>query len=116
MTTPEAEVREALEATPKQIAAAWYTWKSRHGGKLGPGPAFVEAINAALNADDRFTSLRDERERLREALEPFAVDWADEHGWTDNACQKDRIVDWFGPSDFRAARALIQETSKCEQQ
>lgn len=35
-------------ATPKMIAAAWQAWHSRHGGKLGPGPAFVEAINAAL--------------------------------------------------------------------
>lgn len=35
-------------ATPEMIAAAWATWHSRHGGKLGPGPAFVEAINAAL--------------------------------------------------------------------
>lgn len=36
-------------ATPEMIAAAWATWHSRHGGKLGPGPAFVEAINAALS-------------------------------------------------------------------
>lgn len=35
-------------ATPEMIAAAWAAWHSRHGGKLGPGPAFVEAINAAL--------------------------------------------------------------------
>lgn len=35
-------------ATPKMIAAAWATWHSRHGGKLGPGPAFVEAIEAAM--------------------------------------------------------------------
>lgn len=37
-----------MRATPEMIAAAWATWHSRHGGKLGPGPAFVEAINAAL--------------------------------------------------------------------
>lgn len=37
-------------ATPEMIAAAWKAWHSRHGGKLGPGPAFVEAINAALAA------------------------------------------------------------------
>ncbi len=36
-------------ATPEMIAAAWQAWHSRHGGKLGPGPAFVEAINAALD-------------------------------------------------------------------
>jgi len=30
------------------IAAAWATWKPRNPKSLGPGPAFVEAINAAL--------------------------------------------------------------------
>ena len=40
----------AMDVTPKMIAAAWATWHSRHGGKLGPGPAFVEAITAALAA------------------------------------------------------------------
>ncbi|MEJ8308543.1 hypothetical protein [Agrobacterium larrymoorei] len=39
-----------MTATPEMIAAAWSTWHKRHGGKLGPGPAFVEAINAALAA------------------------------------------------------------------
>lgn len=37
-----------MNLTPEMIAAAWDTWHSRHGGKLGPGPAFVEAINAAI--------------------------------------------------------------------
>jgi len=37
-------------ARPEEIAAAWKAWRSRHGGKLGPGPAFVEAINAAFRA------------------------------------------------------------------
>ena len=39
-----------MKATPEMIAAAWGAWHSRHGGKLGPGPAFVEAIEAALAA------------------------------------------------------------------
>lgn len=49
-------------ATPEMIAAAWATWHKRHGGKLGPGPAFVEAINAALSAgpDRRLKGDRDE--------------------------------------------------------
>lgn len=34
--------------TPEMIAAAWAAWHARHGGKLGPGPAFSEAIKAAL--------------------------------------------------------------------
>lgn len=41
------KAREA-KASPDEIAAAWNAWHSRHGGKLGPGPAFVEAINAAF--------------------------------------------------------------------
>lgn len=35
------------------------------------------------------------------------VEWADENGWTDMACQYDRIVDWFGPSDFFEMRKLL---------
>ena len=42
---------EVTRATPKMIAAAWRAFrKDRLGPLLGPGPAFVEAINAALNA------------------------------------------------------------------
>ena len=33
------------------IAAAWASWHARHGGKLGPGPAFSEAIRAALDVE-----------------------------------------------------------------
>lgn len=39
-----------MSVTPEMVAAAWHAWHSRHGGKLGPGPAFVEAIQAALTA------------------------------------------------------------------
>lgn len=56
----DSEMKKALESalsveTGKPlpahvIAAAWGAWKSRNGGKLGPGPAFTEAIEAALRA------------------------------------------------------------------
>lgn len=52
----ETDMVDVPKAEPEDIAAAWDTWHKRHGGKLGPGPAFVEAINAA------FASLS-ERER-----------------------------------------------------
>lgn len=39
-----------MRATPEMIAAAWRAWKVRHKERLGPGPGFVEAINAALEA------------------------------------------------------------------
>lgn len=38
--------------TPEAIAAAWQTWHSRHGGKLGPGPAFREAIEAHNSGEE----------------------------------------------------------------
>lgn len=41
-----------MSATSTMIAAAWDAWHVRHKGKLGPGPGFVEAINAALAASD----------------------------------------------------------------
>lgn len=36
--------------TPEMIAAAWAAWKPRHPARLGPGPGFVEALQAALDA------------------------------------------------------------------
>lgn len=45
-----------------------------------------------------------------EALKPFGTEFAatfvDENGWT-GPMNKERIVDWFGPSDFRRAAALL---------
>ncbi|EHP94845.1 hypothetical protein [Methylorubrum extorquens] len=43
---PPADIRDRV--TPEMLGAAWGAWHSRHGGKLGPGPAFAEAIAAAL--------------------------------------------------------------------
>ena len=56
-----------MTATQEEIAAAWSAWQSRHGGKLGPGPAFVEAINAALAIRlPTLESLQRENEELRQ--------------------------------------------------
>lgn len=45
---------ENLRATPTMIAAAWRAFRQhRPGVRLEPGPAFVEAVNAALAVDDR---------------------------------------------------------------
>jgi hypothetical protein len=48
--TDKASIRPDMdpELRTKAIAAAWSAWQSRHGGKLGPGPAFTEAIDAVL--------------------------------------------------------------------
>ena len=40
--------------TPRIVAAAWRAFRGdRKGQSLGPGPAFVEAITAALAAQDK---------------------------------------------------------------
>lgn len=45
------EIASLIEQNkPALIAAAWASWHARHGGKLGPGPAFSEAIDAVLSA------------------------------------------------------------------
>lgn len=49
---PAPPARPTLQATPAMIAVAWDTWYARHRGRLGPGPAFREAIEAALAHPD----------------------------------------------------------------
>lgn len=69
-----------------------------------------------VKADCRARAAEARADTLAAALKPFAdiagEAWADENGWTDAACQKDRICDWFGPSDFHAARAALQGEPK----
>jgi hypothetical protein len=52
-----------------------------------------------------------------EALVPFAefaANNVDEQGWKEGACRGDRIVDWFGPSEFRAAQQALATLSPSE--
>jgi hypothetical protein len=63
---------------------------------------------AVVELRDRLADAEAALKEAVELLKPFYTNWADENGWTDNACQNDRIVDWFGPSDFRAARRFIE--------
>jgi hypothetical protein len=58
-------------------------------------------------------SREQEIEMLRAALEPFATYGegnVDEHGWKEGCGGRDRIVDWFGPSEFRAAKDALAST------
>lgn len=59
-------------------------------------------------AADEITLLRQQLASAREALQPFDTTWADKNGWTDDACPRDRICDWFGPSDFYRAVTAIR--------
>lgn len=69
-------------------------------------------VMAIRSLVERAEKAEAENKRMREALEPFAdiagEAWADKDGWTEAACQKDRIVDWFGPSAFHNARAALK--------
>ena len=68
-----------MSATPEMIAAAWAAWHSRHGGKVGPGPAFVEAINAALAVcPGRLAGLREAAE-VAEAHAKDMMAYRDHH-------------------------------------
>lgn len=69
-----------------------------------------EQIDVYKRAYDQNLAAKDaEIAALKAALEPFNTNWADENGWSETACQKDRVVDWFGPSDFRRVRAVLGE-------
>eukprot|EP00913_Durusdinium_trenchii_P008084 g7581.t1 len=67
-------------ATPEMIAAAWAAWHSRHGGKLGPGPAFVEAINAALKKMQEQTAMTIDSIKAALAAGPTPGPWHSAEG------------------------------------
>jgi hypothetical protein len=79
------------------IAAAWGAWHSRHGGKLGPGAGFVEAISAAMAACPELLRLRKENACLRGATNEEAAKVAE-------------IGDWYGQfqtsGDERRAQSI----------
>lgn len=50
----EAENARLRTVTPAMLAAAWAVWKPRHPKlRLGPGPAFKEALEAAIKEAGR---------------------------------------------------------------
>ncbi|MBN7804849.1 hypothetical protein JZX86_05660 [Agrobacterium rosae] len=85
--------------------------------RLDIGPQGEDAIDVAESAADflrhRAETAEARVKSLEEALKPFTTvseNWVDDEGWSDRACQHDRIVDWFGPSDFRRARTTLSST------
>lgn len=72
--------------------------------------------NAILFAQERIADLIAHIERLQNALKPFATfadTFVDADGWT-GPMNVERIVDWFGPSDFREARATLSQGTSHE--
>ena len=75
-----------------------------------------DASEAMAEAADELTAITAKVALLTEALRPFATfaeNNTDDDGWA-GTCQRDRIVDWFVPSDFRAARRALSEPDKNE--
>ncbi|MGV1867172.1 MULTISPECIES: hypothetical protein [unclassified Rhizobium] len=93
--------KQALAEAGSGYAARW-SYDSRHGDHddivfyrlCTPTPETI--VGGSEIADD-----------LRKFFAQ-TLDWADENGWTDAACQNDRIVDWFGPSDFLGMREITE--------
>lgn len=93
-------------------------WHLRQGWALEKAEQIIDAVKADLGTDKTLEHWRQEVgklhskvDRLKDALKPFVDDienWTDEHGWTDEAPNRDRICDWFGPSDFRKAREAAE--------
>lgn len=62
------------EVTPRMLKAAWTAFRGTRTGPLlrEPGPAFREALGAALSECDEIKRLRAREARLREALNYYA--------------------------------------------
>jgi hypothetical protein len=113
ISTLERELEEARALNNK------YAWERDKGD--GRNAAWVHdftigSLRSALQSEkDRegedVTALTAKVALLTEALRPFATfaeNNTDDDGWAGSSCQRDRICDWFGPSEFRAALTRSQ--------
>ena len=90
-------------------------WQAMEALGYKPTPEAVRKLRLAVLTSPAIQQMLDQARaegaaEMQEALEPFAsyADHSvDEDGWT-GPMRKERIVDWFGPSDFRLARAALQ--------
>ncbi|MFN3456919.1 MAG: hypothetical protein ACK4Z8_05010 [Novosphingobium sp.] len=81
---------------------AHYEWENTPVGQRNKAAAAI--ILSKLN------EYQAKIKALEGDLEPFgsfAETFVDEEGWK-GSMSKERIVDWFGPSDFRAAQAALK--------
>lgn len=71
-------------------------------------PRFESLGDVAMSMYQAAGHVLDQHERIAavlKALEPFATfaeTFVDDEGWT-GPMRQERIIDWFGPSDFRRA-------------
>ncbi len=96
-------VQGERRATPEQIAAAWRAFRGdRRGNLLGPGAAFVEAINAAVDTAAAARAMAARIRELEDALEPFCF-WGYAGFDGDDECMTDALL---CDTDVQAARAV----------
>lgn len=67
----------------------------------------AEALaNYRITREEELSRKLGEAERALEPFATFADTFVDDEGWT-GPMRQERIVDWFGPSDFRDARKAL---------
>jgi hypothetical protein len=116
------EARRRLAASLTAAAKAWETAGvdalgidrthlfRRENDDPAEYEALLRAARRATDAELRAESAEARVKALEEALKPFAnfaMDNTDGDGWAGNRCERDRIADWFGPSDFQAVLAAL---------
>lgn len=102
-------------------------WSWTVHGNVADGWRNTGSDVTPLYSSEQFDRMREraeraeaERDALKQAVAPFCDEtiktWVDEHGWTAIAPSRDRICDWFGPSDFRTLLTKLQDTSHASDQ
>ena len=84
----------------------------REGSSSGADKDYCLADGSYCRKSERRKNTTEQVRKLREALEPFAAfaeNYVDPEGWNDVgiSASHDRVVDWFGPSDFRQVRTAL---------
>jgi hypothetical protein len=104
----------ALEATqPAPVEAEPVAWMRQENGAYPEFTWWPSTADAWRDTSQNVKALYDHPtppavDRLVGALEPFATfaENVDENGWKSNI-HKERISDWFGPTDFRRATEAL---------
>ena len=86
------------------------------GVEVGVSRQALDEVVAAYEVQSALITAQAARiGELEWALEPFAKSYVAQsingNGWT-SGVGRDRICEWFGPSDFRRARALTERSEK----
>lgn len=84
-----------MTTSPREALERLTRWRDDGAKEAGVGGVFAADVITLLSTV----------EQMREALKPFAVGGpAELLAEDDFSVMRERIVDWFGPSDFKAAR------------